>query len=209
MTCRQVRRLLPDYLENSLTGLESSAFRDHLAACSDCCRKEKELREALDFLRLATPPPSPLFLRESVLRQIERERAAACKLRFALKYSPAAAAAAVFILLLAGNVLLSAWTVPRLAADAPEVQMRTMIQDNVKIQQFQSDPETATPAPPDITAGQEETVQLAAESVDNAGAKAGFPQGRQPGFWRLLLNVPLVPLLIFLMWRVVKKRRVA
>jgi anti-sigma factor RsiW len=214
MKCRQARRLLPQYLENSLTSRDSSAMRDHLASCPNCSSEERQLRAALDFVRLVKSPSVPHSLRKSVLRQIENEGMAQNRPWLTMEYSSSAAAAAVFVLLLAGNVLLSAWSALRLSSDVPapvprEAQVRPMLQEEAKKQMDQSVLEAADTAPKDTTARQAEDVQLTVESVENAGAKQEIPQGRLSVIWRLLLNITLVPLLIFFMWRAVKKGRVA
>lgn len=197
MNCRQARRLLPEYLENSLTGPESSALRDHLAACPNCGSEERQLRAALSFIRLANPPGVPRSLRESVLRQIEREGTTRGRFNRAMKYSSFAAAAAVFVLLLAGNLLLTVLPLSRQPAAASDqgTQVRTMLSE----------------APPqDTYSSQREEVRLTAEAVqaEDADAKTEYLSGRPPVIWRLLLNISLVPLFIVLFWRAVKKGRV-
>jgi hypothetical protein len=213
MTCRQARRLLGEYLENLLAEQESAVLRSHLAACPDCSREAVELQSALNFVRQAPPPALPQDLRQNVLLQIESDKAAKRKQWLVSRNMPAmAAAAAVFILLLAGNLLLTVLPAPRPAADVPDprVQMRTILQNSVKIEQFQTAPEPPETPPEDTTLRQQEEPLLAAESTqaDDAGATTEVLQDRQPGIRRLLLNAFLVPLFILLLWRAVKKGRV-
>ncbi|MBT9172620.1 MAG: Anti-sigma-W factor RsiW [Syntrophomonadaceae bacterium] len=213
MTCRQARRLFGEYLENLLTEQESTVLRNHLAACPNCSREAAKLQSALSFVRQAKPPALPQDFRQNVLRQIECDKTAARKQWSVPRNMPAmAAAAAVFIMLLAGNLLLTVLPASRLAADAPEprAQMKTILQESVKMQQPQPAPEPPETPPGDTTFRQQGELRLAEDAMqaNDAGAKAEFLQDRTPAIRRLLLNAFLIPLFILLLWRAVKKRRV-
>lgn len=209
MNCKQARRLMQENLENSLSNPELSALRDHLDACPACCREDEELRAALNFIRRAHPPALPRSLRQCVLQSIRSEKKAGRIRGFAPEHHPAVAAAAVFILLLAGNLLLSVLPASAPVAGAPgqETQMRTMLQDS----ETQSvPPEPAAPESGIIeNAKQQVDLQFSgAEQADEATAGEEIRQGRPAFAWRLLLNVLLAPLFIFLAWRAVTKGKV-
>ncbi|HKB15849.1 MAG TPA: zf-HC2 domain-containing protein, partial [Planctomycetota bacterium] len=66
MNCRRVRRLLPAFVGEDLSGPASSRLREHLRDCHPCAREFAAEREARLVLResLRTPdPPADLWQR--------------------------------------------------------------------------------------------------------------------------------------------------
>jgi hypothetical protein len=214
MNCKQARRLIQENLENSLTAPELSSLRDHLAACPACCREEEELRATLNFIRRALPPALPGSLRQGVLQRIKSEKPAGRIRGFANARRPAVAAAAVLVLLLAGNLLLPVLPVsaPLAEAPAPREQMRTMLQDNEALAvppRPAAPEESGTLENARLTGKQQVDLRhSSAAQADEAKAANDSRQGRPDFAWRLLLNLLLVPLFIILTWRAVKKGKV-
>jgi len=204
MTCSQARRLLDSYLDNSLAEQEALDLNRHLTSCPACRREELELRAALDFVRQAQAPVPPYSLRKSVLLSIEQARTENRKQAFAWRFSPAFAALTVFLLLLGGNLFLTAWPLPRPEAGPapPGAQMRTMIQNSELKQDFQAE----TEAPPQV-AEDSAAAQQAGEALSETDA-ADIPEERPAIAPRLFLNILLVPLFIFFSWWAVSRRRV-
>lgn len=62
------------YAVNALTGTERAAFEKHLAACDDCAREVRELRETAAALAEAAPETPPDELKQRVLDEISRTR---------------------------------------------------------------------------------------------------------------------------------------
>jgi hypothetical protein len=55
MNCRNVRILLPEYLQKRLSGPEDAAVSDHLLHCPDCAAEAEGLDILMHDLRLAEP----------------------------------------------------------------------------------------------------------------------------------------------------------
>lgn len=222
MTCKQARQLMSKYLENGLQENENVAFRSHLAVCPDCRCQAEEIGRALDFVRRVEPPSLPSNLRQAVLQQIQREAAVKRKRAFAPGFMQGAAAAAVFVLLVAGNVSLGV-SVPRMNGDTPPVALKSpsVAQEYAVVSE-----EAPTPAAPDVrmfantseaqaeaTAGDSRQTAEPATGITPTSANDSALEGTQPGRFisilRLALNMFLVPLFLAFSWQAVKKRREA
>jgi len=107
MTCEQVREAMCDYLEGNLTGDVALSFSSHLAECQACRQEADELRATLDWLRQAEDVTPPEDLRNSVLQRIEVEFAPKKRCRLSTDLTHAVAAAAIFLVLVAGNLTMS------------------------------------------------------------------------------------------------------
>lgn len=74
MNCRETRELLSEYLDQRLASRQSTALKEHLAACRDCREELEALRRTVSLLgALDEIEPSPGFASE-VERRIERGR---------------------------------------------------------------------------------------------------------------------------------------
>lgn len=222
MTCKQARQLMSKYLENGLEENENVAFRSHLAVCPGCRCQAEEIGRALDFARRVEPPSPPSNLRQAVLQQIQREAAVQRKCAFAPGFMQGVAAAAVFVLLVAGNVSLGV-SVPRMNGDAPPAALKipSVVQEYAAVQD-----ETPTPGAPDMrmfastseaqaeaTTGEPSQTAEPATGITTTSANDTALEGTQPGriisILHWALNMFLVPLFLAFSWQAVKKRREA
>jgi len=62
MKCKEVRRLLPPYVDGELAGQAQASVHQHLASCPACNSAFEELKQNLALLRSAgTAEPGPYF----------------------------------------------------------------------------------------------------------------------------------------------------
>src|SRR5580658_10052728 len=64
MNCKEIQAKLIDWLDGSLDAETAAAIAEHVAACEECSREAKELKELL-----ATMKDSPLEVPPAVLRE--------------------------------------------------------------------------------------------------------------------------------------------
>lgn len=127
---------LADYLLGNLSPAEQRAVEQHLSGCAVCRAEREALQEAAGRLALAAPPiEPPARLKKAILRQIDTpvERRAAVRAGWNRRLrdwqrsaSPAwlLAAAALILILLAGNLLL--WGQVRQLSQQAQAPLRTI-----------------------------------------------------------------------------------
>ena len=75
MNCGQVRRLLPSFLDEELSGRVRESVASHLASCPACRNELDGLKVDIDLLEKAARPQVTPFLVTRVMAEIrERER---------------------------------------------------------------------------------------------------------------------------------------
>ncbi|NIM18946.1 MAG: hypothetical protein GTO51_01015 [Candidatus Latescibacteria bacterium] len=75
MNCSSASRLIQDYVDGRLFGLERKAFEEHLSACP-ACSKELEAHKALfALLDRLEPDAPPVWFEETIVRQLKLEGA--------------------------------------------------------------------------------------------------------------------------------------
>ena len=86
MNCNRVEELLPLYVGHDLEEERARLITTHVRTCSQCARSAREYRETNQLLQRIEPPQfseaTYLAVRNSVLRQIERESNAKTLLKF-------------------------------------------------------------------------------------------------------------------------------
>lgn len=204
MTCDRIREQMCDYLDGELDNGAAALFEEHLATCDVCRRETEELRETLAWIKKACAAAPPPNLRRNVISILEKEQAA--KKRSLPGFRQAVAAAAVFVFLVAGNLLpvqldrMSATPFPfeekagiMRAGEAPAAQAPET-EDSVKI--LTAEPRSAEEAPP-------ANESYAAEDTGVAVAARDYTS------YRILLNLAGIPLFLYLLMLTFRKRREA
>ena len=86
MNCNLVEKLLPLYVGHDLEEERAGLITAHLRLCSQCARSAREYRETNQLLQQFEPPQfseaTYLAVRNSVLREIERETTVTTLLKF-------------------------------------------------------------------------------------------------------------------------------
>lgn len=215
MTCEMVREKICEYLDGCLKSSEAEAVSEHIHICAKCRSDLHELQAAIKWLKQADELTPPAGFREAVLSRVEQEQNRN-RVRRLPVFAQALAAAAVFIILVAGNV----------AMVRPSMLVKTETPLSVM--------EESSPAEEDQIVGIMGG-EVADELPDEPRAAADFPQlkndagygeanepsservnevarGRDSGrvfLAQLLLNLILLPLLAMLIWRMVRKPKEA
>ncbi|MFC1628568.1 anti-sigma factor family protein [Gemmatimonadota bacterium] len=107
MMCDQVQQLLDDFVDGILPEMDRSRLETHLAGCDACRREFAELQNLLDItadLSSAIDPSRDLW--HAVSSQIVQERSAPSRLSLFSRPKYALAAAALFVLVTAGSLML-------------------------------------------------------------------------------------------------------
>lgn len=107
MTCEEVRESMAEYLDELLPLERKLALEHHLQGCVGCRQLITETKTALQWLQQAEELTPPANLRSSVIRTLQQEKQIR-RTRLAPGLVQIVAAAAVFVLLIAGNLLLFA-----------------------------------------------------------------------------------------------------
>ncbi|NLZ39384.1 MAG: hypothetical protein GX893_07245 [Firmicutes bacterium] len=101
MTCFECRSLISEYLDNLLSAKKKEAFEAHLEDCQACRKEVKETRAAIQWLQQADADlEPPVSIRPAVISVLQKEK----KKHFAPGLKQFVAAAAVFIMVLVGNI---------------------------------------------------------------------------------------------------------
>ncbi|EEG76729.1 anti-sigma factor family protein [Dethiobacter alkaliphilus] len=200
MTCDAVRESMCEYLDGLLDEDEKQAFKAHLDQCGDCREEAEQLRTTMDWMKQAEEVTPPAGLRQNVLAELSGEQKR--RSRQSSGVFQFVAAAAVFIMLVAANVLplqpdmLTADEAPLIVAeDEGRLESFGMAEEEVSSQEL----------------------GIQGNNMDDDARDAG-DMNSQPLLddtdtatvnWQLILNVLLVPLFVGLVWWAVKKRREA
>ncbi|HHX74000.1 MAG TPA: hypothetical protein GX699_03765 [Firmicutes bacterium] len=201
MKCKEAKKLMGEYLDQMLEGTRKQAFEEHLAACSSCRDDMVSTQNVLAWLQTApeaTPPPG---LRQKVLRKLQQEK------HFSgtagrTWLPPAVAAAVIFVLLVAGNLL------PGLPARETGVRLNAYGSIN-DADDSAAVPEASAPeadAAPEITAARDDDGNL--PPADMKREISARQEVRPPlHLYRVLLNVAGIPLLALSAFLAVKRRK--
>jgi anti-sigma factor RsiW len=104
MNCGQVRRLLPPFLDEELSGRMCEGITSHLASCPACRAELEALRADMGLLEQVGTPEVPPFLVTRVMAEV-RERRRTAPHGFARLVGSLAAALVVAVSIGAGVVL--------------------------------------------------------------------------------------------------------
>lgn len=199
MTCEIVRESMCEYLDGLLEGERENQFKQHLAHCPECSEEAEELRNTLSWVKQVGDVTPPANLRQNVLQQLAQEQRT--RRRFAPGFSQTVAAAAVFLLLLVGNMVPTQQPFTDMNPAILEYEIKDMEgrkemtitgaedvveEDGYKYNTLESPPET-----------------YRSDAIDNSGGS------RSRRNYRYLLNVTLLPLFFLLSFLAVKKRQEA
>lgn len=103
MTCEEVRESLAEYLDELMPLERKLALENHLHDCIHCRQLIRETKTAVQWLQQAEQIRPPANLRSSVIRTLQQEKVRSTRLAPGLVQI--FAAACVFVLLIAGNLL--------------------------------------------------------------------------------------------------------
>lgn len=216
MTCEQLQQKIVDYLDGVLAEDELTVAETHLSDCEQCRQEVQELKQALAWIKQAegvTPPPN---LRRNVLKQLEREVNKRPR-RFPSWLAHTAAAAAVFIVLVAGNVTLPSAT--KLASEAPP----SVMQEETLMFGSPADDTVAPEKQGVLRFAESDSIENYDVSGEGDGAHISIATSEATGATadiveepakrtlppRILFNLISVPLFLLLAWLALRKRREA
>jgi anti-sigma factor RsiW len=74
MNCRQVKRLLPPYLDKELSGRVRDEIGIHLASCPACRSEQEALKADIGLLEVAGSPEVTPFLVTRVMAEIRQQK---------------------------------------------------------------------------------------------------------------------------------------
>lgn len=228
MMCSEARQLMCEYLDERLLGEAGQNFEFHLAACPSCAEEVKQLREMLAWLKQAEEVEPPADLRQKVLRELEQEKRAR-HFRFAPGFAQAVAAAAVLLIMVAGNWQLAG--LPQgLAPDmAPQgVMMMESAREEAETMMLAApEPAPAADETRENEAAEEEMNAFAVDAQEKSPLLSTPGEGESKVFasrstppaqpesnvkrnrLMILFNAVLAPLLAVLVWLAYKKRKEA
>lgn len=210
MTCEAVKNMMCEYLDGRLADNEQEMFNGHLSDCSSCREETEELKATLTWLKQADDVAPPQNLRRSVLDQLQKEKSEKQR-RVAPGFSHAVAAAALFIMLLAGNIysvpsplaksdsaLLRAEEYSLQEEALPDAEMGVLTMDAARVGE---DGEVGT-SNTFTGSGSADDTAIVGVSTDRAAEQRRYP-------FRLALNLTAAPLLAVFSFLAVKKRKEA
>jgi anti-sigma factor RsiW len=210
MTCESIQATMTEYLDGLLDGSEREEFELHLEDCGKCRQEAAELKSTLSWLKQAGDITPPVGLRAAVLSQLHQERHQFRSHRAG--FSQAVAAAAVFLMLVAGNV----YTVqPSLMKDAVQLRASEVAEN------YSSAPEAddagvsimeEMPVQPEEGTQEGENGKVAVSGevkTENTTTVNNFTEQSRPFPLRLVLNLILAPLFLLLSGLALKKRKEA
>ena len=102
MNCRQVKRLLPPYLDEELSGRAPDEIVAHLASCPACRSEMEALKADIGLLELAGAPEVTPFLATRVMAEIRQRQTATARRGFRPGWVLSAAAGVILIALSLG-----------------------------------------------------------------------------------------------------------
>lgn len=205
MICEQVKDRTGGYLDGVMDDISQKAFEAHLIECSDCKSYVEETNHAIAWVKQASDVQPPQNLRQSVLKILHVEQKAKRHRRFKPGFMQAVAAAAVFLLLITGNVLPHKLTAKNFAATQRETILMEAGEQDDLVNPAAPPQDSVVEEPNRITSAESKTT----EDKQNETA-ALLPEGTKEAVpYRLLLNIIGIPILIALILIGMKKRREA
>jgi anti-sigma factor RsiW len=97
MNCGQVKRLMPPYLDEELSGRVRDGVSAHLASCPACHHEMEALKADVGLLELAGTPEVTPFLVTRVMAEIRHLREPSVRRWFALRRALSTFAAAIVV----------------------------------------------------------------------------------------------------------------
>ena len=71
MNCETVKKLIYDYCDGRLFGLERKLFEEHVSSCPDCALELKEEKAFFAVLDKLEPEQPPVWFEENIVRQLK------------------------------------------------------------------------------------------------------------------------------------------
>lgn len=71
MNCTTVQKLIYDYCDGRLFGLERKLFEEHVSSCPDCAQELDEQKEFFALLDTLEPEQPPVWFEENIIRQLK------------------------------------------------------------------------------------------------------------------------------------------
>ena len=109
MKCKNIQKLLPDFVQGRSSDREAGMIRDHLSQCHTCLNEAQELAQlTTDLSQLRLPAPSAAYWNSLLVNIHERldERSARMMPEWVTRFvAPAAATLVLMLVLLSGNML--------------------------------------------------------------------------------------------------------
>jgi anti-sigma factor RsiW len=108
MPCKDIVRLMHNYLDNETTKAEEMQLRAHMATCQDCKQHFHELKRTIAFVQSLSHTKAPEGFTDRVMAALPKEKK---KVNWfeQMKRHPLLVAASVFVVLMAGSIM-SVWT---------------------------------------------------------------------------------------------------
>lgn len=224
MICNETQQLLCEYLDDLLSGEVKKDFESHLAHCPECAEEVHQHKEMLAWVKQAECVEPPSGLRRSVLDRLEKEIHVK-RFPFAPGFAQVVAAAAVFLIMVAGNLHMAripanmAGDAPpsvnlEMAAGSPEEEAQMMLMTapdqaadpeeelaEPSLRTFEAEAKEEAPTP--LPAGESDVLYAEKSATPDRQAEDGGMMRR------ILFNAVLVPLLMALLWLAYKKRKEA
>jgi hypothetical protein len=73
VNCATVKKLVYDYCDGRLFGLERKMFEEHVSSCPDCARELEEQKAFFTLLDRLGPEQPPVWFEETVVRKLKLE----------------------------------------------------------------------------------------------------------------------------------------
>jgi hypothetical protein len=73
VNCATVKKLVYDYCDGRLFGLERKMFEEHVSSCPDCARELDEQKAFFTLLDRLEPEQPPVWFEETVVRKLKLE----------------------------------------------------------------------------------------------------------------------------------------
>lgn len=190
MICEGFQDIIDEYLDGVVRGKELQELQQHLSGCSACRQEVEELQSTLSWLKQAGDVVPPAGLRQSVLAELKNDQTRKGRFYFP-GLSQVVAAAAVLIVLLAGNIYL----LPP-AADNDPLPFKAAYEAESGEAAF---PEGAT-----IFSKEGRAIGQTNEKTETSPVASA-----RPFIGRLILNLVLGPLFLFFVLLILQKRKEA
>jgi hypothetical protein len=73
VNCETVKKLIYDYCDGRLFGLERKLFEEHVSSCPDCLQELDEEKAFFAQLDMLEPEQPPVWFEENIIRQLKLE----------------------------------------------------------------------------------------------------------------------------------------